>query len=186
MSSFAAVLDTSVLFPASLRDTLLRSASAGLYRPRWSNDILGELRRSLAEHRRLTDAQTGRLLATIQDYFLDSLVEGYEDLVPYMGIDPKDRHVLAAAIAAHAEVIVTSNLRHFPEDALTPFNIRVRSPDEFLTGLVDRAPGVMARVLVEQAALLRRPPRTTREVISELAGVAPTFTAAILRQLEQP
>lgn len=48
-----AVLDTNVLLPAPLRDTLLRLAEADLYVPKWSDRILAEL--TLAALRAVSD-----------------------------------------------------------------------------------------------------------------------------------
>jgi hypothetical protein len=64
--------------------------------------------------------------------FPDALVTGYESLVDGMTNHPKDRHVLAAAVRANAEVIVTFNLRDFPEPALKPYDIAAIHPDDFL------------------------------------------------------
>ncbi|MGY4844783.1 hypothetical protein ACW9PK_08500 [Kocuria sp. MNB10] len=66
-----------------------------------------------------------------------ALVENYESLVPAMTNDPKDRHVLAAAVRSRAELIVTSNQKDFPATALKPYDVAVRSPDDFLLDQLD-------------------------------------------------
>ncbi len=54
----------------------------------------------------------------------DALVTGYEDLIEGLHLpDLDDRHVLAAAIRGRADVIVTANVRDFPTEILTPFEI---------------------------------------------------------------
>ncbi len=53
--------------------------------------------------------------------------------------DPKDRHVLAAAVMSQSQIIVTDNLRDFPGEALAPFNLESYSADQFLTLLFDSA-----------------------------------------------
>ena len=57
--------------------------------------------------------------------FPDALVVGYEALIGKMVNDPKDRHVLAAAVRGGAEVLVTENLRDFPVDAVRLYDIKV-------------------------------------------------------------
>lgn len=99
----SAVLDACVLFPAALRDTLLRAADAGLYRPQWSHAILEEVRRNLIAAGRLDATRAQRLLAAMRREFPEAEVRGYEALVPAMTNDPKDRHVLAAAVSAGGE-----------------------------------------------------------------------------------
>lgn len=46
--------------------------------------------------------------------FGEAWVEGYEDLIPSMTNQEKDRHILAAAVRCGAETIVTYNLKDFP------------------------------------------------------------------------
>ncbi|MEV7526765.1 PIN domain-containing protein [Streptomyces sp. NPDC091371] len=124
------VLDTCVLYPNYLRDTLLRLAEAEVYEPLWSGGILEELRRNIAER---TDELTAkRLVDVMGSAFPDSSVTGYESLIPAMRNDPKDRHVLAAAVRGHAHALVTLNLRDFPSEAVGPYEIDVLSPDDFL------------------------------------------------------
>lgn len=138
MSSLGVVLDANILFSAPLRDTLLRAADVGLFRMHWTDEILEEVRRNLIETWRSTEEQAERLVATMQTYFPEASVTGYELLVPAMTNDPKDRHVLAAAVVSKSQVIVTHNLRDFPEAALSPFSIQAQTPDRFLTNRLRR------------------------------------------------
>src|SRR3712207_360231 len=106
MPTLGAVLDASVLFPAAVRDTLLRAAAAGLYQVRWSDEILEEVRRNLVSTGRATHEQAQRLIDMMRQAFPEAVVEGYEALVQLMTNDAKDRHVLAAAVASRVQVIV--------------------------------------------------------------------------------
>ena len=179
MSSFVCVLDACVLIPAALRDTLLRAADAGLYAPRWSATILEETRRNLVSQLGLSESQAQRLIDTIQTYFPEAVVTGYESLIDVMTNHPKDRHVLAAAVVSGAEVIVTSNLRDFPSLALGPFGIEAQSPDDFLVGLLYDDSERMVQVVVEQAQDLHAPPMSVDELLDILATQAPRFAGLI-------
>lgn len=171
----AVVLDACVLFPAALRDTLLRAGEAGLYHPRWSAAILDEVRRNLLAQGGLTESQVRRLIGAMQAHFPDAEGTGYEQHIDRMMNHPKDRHVLAAAVAAGASLIVTSNLRHFPRTALAPHGVQAQSPDHFLVDLVDEAPALMVQVVTRQAAALRTPPTTVIELLDRLGRSVPRF-----------
>lgn len=149
---FSVVLDTCVLYPAYLRDTLLRMAAAELFRPLWSATILEELGGNLPEN-----VDPAPLLAKITTSFPDAAVTGYEALVNSMSNDPKDRHVLAAAVRSSANAIVTFNLDDFPADATKPYDVEVMHPDVFLLNQLDLAPGIALDVLRRQVAGYRTP-----------------------------
>lgn len=119
--------------------------------------------------------------------FPDALVTGYESLTGGMANHPKDRHVLAAAARANAEVVVTFNLNDFPEAALKPYDVEAIHPDEFLLDQLDLYPGVTIDVLRHQAASYRRVPNTIPDilVLLERTGV-PRFAAEVRRHLEPP
>ncbi len=185
MSSFGVVLDASVLIPAALRDTLLRAAQEGLYRLFWSRDILEEVRRNLVENRLTTEDGARRVLEHMMRAFPDALVEGYETLILSMSNHPKDRHVLAAAVEAGAQVIVTTNLRHFSPADTSRHGVEAQSPDSFLTDLFDFAPEAMVEILKSQAAALTRPPETVEDVLSALAVFAPSFAATVVQVLRE-
>ncbi len=125
MTSFGAVLDANVLMMAGPRDTLLRAAEAGLYRPYWSERILGEVRRNLIElltrrGRADPDVAVSYLIDEMCGQFPEAMVEGYEPLIPVMTNEERDRHVLAAAVVCRAQVIVTENLGDFPPPRWSP------------------------------------------------------------------
>src|ERR1039457_7413424 len=102
ISGYQVVLDACVLVNAALRDTLLRLAEPPqLYLPRWSNDIMLETTRTLETKLGLTPEQTVHLRDELKAHFADAWVEGYETLIPAMGNDAKDRHVLAARSEEH-------------------------------------------------------------------------------------
>ncbi|WP_434740418.1 PIN domain-containing protein [Micromonospora sp. SH-82] len=181
--AFPALLDTCVLYPAYLCDTLLRLAEDEAYRPLWSADILEELRRNVVEAGVPAD-RVDRRIAQMTRSFPDAAVTGYETLVDGMLNDPKDRHVLAAAVRANAEVIVTFNTRDFPEHTLKPYDILAVHPDEFLLDQLDLYPGLTIGVLEDQAASYRRQPTTIAGLlpILERTGL-PRFTAEVRRHV---
>lgn len=104
-------------------------------------------------------------------------------LVPRMTNEPKDRHVLAAAVASSTGAVVTFNLRHFPVDACESFGVEAVHPDRFLAGLHDLDAGAVVAAIRAQAAALRRPPVSAAELIAmlERAGV-PDFAARLRLQ----
>lgn len=179
--AFVAVLDACVLYPFSLRDTLLRLAERELYVARWSERILEEVRRNLVE-KQVTVEQAAALLDAMRNFFPEAEVDNQaiERLEGSMTNDPKDRHVLAAAVVARAEGIVTFNLDDFPEDACIPYGVEPLHPDAFMMTLREIAPALSARVVGEQAADLTNPPISRDELVESLrrAGV-PQFADAV-------
>jgi predicted nucleic acid-binding protein len=177
---FSAVLDANTLYPFSLRDTLLRLAELELYTPLWSERILAEMRRNLVE-RQITNEQAERIVRAMRGAFEEADVDAaeIERLESAMINDPKDRHVLAAAVAAGSELIVTFNLDDFPVEACEPLGVEAIHPDDFLLDLNDVSPDGVRAALVQQAADLN-PPWPIDQLLAalEIAGV-PRFVAAL-------
>ncbi|WP_420638817.1 PIN domain-containing protein [Candidatus Poriferisocius sp.] len=183
--AFTAIYDACVLHPQGLRDLLVRLGMTGLFRARWTDQILDEMVGSvLRRYPDLSHADLARTRQLMCDAVPDSLVTGYEGLTEVLALpDPDDRHVLAAAIVAGAEVIVTDNATDFPPDALAPFNIETQTADDFVLHLVDLAPAAVSTVVNQQAADLRNPPMTTEEVLDRLAVSGLRRSVAALRHL---
>ena len=179
MVALGAFLDACVLIPMALCDTLLRAADAGLYRLLWSEDTLEEVRRNLVEKQLTTEPGARDRLMVMRQAFPDASVTGYQGIIDRMINDPKDRHVLAAAVTAGATVIVTRNVRDFPDSALDPYNVKALSPDEFLMRLYDLSPDTMFRIVQEQVRALKRPPVTMAELLDNLAEHVPSFSTTI-------
>lgn len=183
MSGVGAVLDANVLLMAGPRDTLLRAAEAGLFLPFWSAEILDESERNLTRilvKRGRADAadKAAHFTATIRAQFPNALVSGTDALITQLTNDPKDRHVLAAAIAAQASVIVTNNLRHFPVTSLAVYGLDAQTPDTFLADLADLHHRQLRAILVAQGAALRES-RTLKATLAHLRPELPVFVAAI-------
>jgi hypothetical protein len=114
----------------------------------------------------------------------DALVTGYEELIEGLTLpDPNDRHVLAAAIVARADVIVTRNLRHFPEVALDPYGMEAQHPDEFIRHMLDLAPVAVVDAVRAQQARLRNPPVPMPELLDLFERLGLVETVAELRRL---
>lgn len=114
----------------------------------------------------------------------DACVSGYESLVPAIELpDPDDRHVVAAAIRAKAQVIVTFNEKDFPASVLQEFDLATQHPDTFLCHLIDLAPNIARARLATMIEALANPPMTHEEYISVLERQSLPETAAALREL---
>ena len=177
---FEVVLDACALYPAHLRDTFLRLAERGLYRALWSAEIIGELQRSLIRTG-IAPESVSHLVTEMRRAFPDSEVTGHLPLIDSMICDPKDRHVLAAAVRSNAAAVVTFNVADFPATSTDPFEVDVIHPDDFMLDLLDLAPAIVVAEIREQAAANRQQPRTFESLLAALerAG-APRFAHAAL------
>jgi len=126
-SNFTVVFDACVLYPSILRDLLVTLAKAGLFRAKWTDDIHDEwIRSPLINRPDLSPEILNRTRRLMDSAVLDALIDParYRPLISsFILPDPGDRHVLAAAVASQAEMIVTFNLKDFPESALAPHGV---------------------------------------------------------------
>jgi len=181
ISDFPVVIDANVLMQAAVRDTLLRLSEQQLFTCRWSEDIIVEVRRNLISKLQLTEASVDHLLGELRTYFPDAWVDpGYRMLIPVMTNNEKDRHVVAAAVKCGAEVIMTYNLRHYPEASLRPFNISAKTPDDYLVDLCGINPEIVVHTLYQQGAQLN-PPHSIEQVLDTLAVCGCTLFARLIR-----
>lgn len=186
--AFPAFLDTCVLYGATLNDTLLRIAEEDAFRPLRSGDVLDELCRNLTEIPTLRAGAAERRIRAMMEAFPEAMVEGHEPLIAGMTCDPKDRHVLAAAVHSDSQVLVTFNLADFPDGSVSSFGVAVVHPDDFLLDQLDLHPGKVGRAILRQLAEATRPQLTMSELLGALtrAGV-PKFVSAVRRhEFTQP
>ena len=158
-SSFTAVYDACVLYPAPLRDFLMWLALSGRFRARWTKEIHCEWKRNLLKNRTdLTMEQLDRTSDLMDRAIPEACVIDYEDLVTGLTLpDRDDRHVLAAAIRCGAGVIVTFNLKDFPDVLLAPFGIEAQHPDEFVENLFHLDPSAVVAAAQRQRQQLKNP-----------------------------
>ena len=176
-SRFPVVLDSCVLYPMYLRDTLLCAAEAGLYRVHWSQEILDGALRNLVANQKMQLEQAKRLEMQINRAFPDAMLDVTDRLLPCMDNHEGDRHVLATALIAKADVIVTENLKHFPEAVLSQYQIEAQSADRFLTYLYDLFPDEMLQVIQTQASDLKKPLMSVADLLDVLENAVPIFTS---------
>lgn len=183
MATFRVVLDACVLLPQTLSDVLLSLADAEMFRPLWTPDLLDEVERNLSGPRfgKSADQAAHRVQAMrIAFPLAEEETSGYIDLIGAMTNDPKDRHVLAAAVRSGAALIVTSNLKDFPAAAADPFDIGIVSPDEFLCDQLDLDPDTVFEALDAMFARNRMPPRDITGLSDSLRVLTPGFSSALL------
>lgn len=176
VAPFKVLLDANVLFPFTLRDTLLRAAAEGFFQLYWSEEILEETTRNLVGTGTITGEQANRLRTAMTAAFPESVVTGYEPLIDAMPNHEKDRHVAAAAVKIGAQVVVTRNMK---DVTALPDGIEAQSPDQFLSNLFDLNPDGMVELVREQAKALRNPPRELGDLLRGLAKTVPEFATSV-------
>ena len=167
------VLDTNVLAPMPVADTLLRLAEeSAFYLPRWSEEILLELERTLRKWY-YSQFQVDRRLRVMREHFPEAIITGYEGLANSLDVDEKDRHVLACAIRAGAHAIVSDNRKDFPKHTMDQLGIECLSAAEFLKQQYHLNPDLFIQILNSQrievgmsmAELFQRLPKGLEEFI---------------------
>jgi predicted nucleic acid-binding protein len=179
-----AVFDANVLYPAPLRDLLIRLARAGLVGARWTNRIHDEWMRSVLKNRPdLSPANLQRTRELMDAAVPGAIVEDFEDRIPTLQLpDPDDRHVLAAAIETKANVIVTFNLADFPTEIVEKHGIQIKHPDDFVLDLIARDAAAVVREARTHRASLRKPPLTPNEYVENLERIGLRVVAHWLRE----
>ncbi|ACY97082.1 MULTISPECIES: PIN domain-containing protein [Thermomonospora] len=181
--AFVVVYDACVLYGNTQRDLLIRIAQSGLVQAKWTNAILDELQKNLTAGRPDIPVEKLIRLRTLMNRAVpDALVEGYEPLIEALKLpDLEDRHVLAAAIKAQAQVIVTSNLRDFPADMLEPWNVEAKSPDDFVLDQIDFDDRVVWACVQQIVDSRNNPPETVEDVLDALERAGLVESVAALR-----
>lgn len=134
---FTCILDTNIIYPIDIRDLLFWFAHYELYTPKWSAHIFDEWKEIMAR-KGVPDEEILKRIEKANRAFPDALVKNYEPLIRSLDLpDPKDCHVLAAAIKSNADIIVTNNRKDFPAEILDIYGMTAKNADDFLTDIID-------------------------------------------------
>lgn len=148
-------------------------AVSGLIAARWTDEIHAEWTRNLlAKQPNLLPERVARTLQHMQNALPDATITNYEPLVMALKLpDPDDRHVLAAAIHAEAEALITLNTKDFPEETLRPHGIVAFTPDQLTAKLLLERPNPTCEAVQALRESFSRPPYSPSEFADRLRGV---------------
>ena len=181
MRRFRIFLDANVIVDAQLRDIFLTAAELEVIDVRWSDNVLDEASHALQEKLKLTAAEVRGLRSAMTAAFPLASVGRANELHESIELpDPGDVHVLLAAIESECDLLVTRNLRDFPEESLPQgAEIGVASPDEALVEVVGLDQAGMTQVLMRTVDRLRRPEVSLEGYLERLDRTAPVGAAAL-------
>lgn len=174
----AVTLDANIIYPMALCDYLLWAAQRSVFRPGWSRPILDEAERNLvAKGTPNAPRRMQRMRAAFEDADPGKTAIGREMKKVPKDVDMDDRHVVAAALAFGATIIVTNNERHFPRAALADVGLQRMNGEQFLEFLWKNRRQDMEEALADAAAMTRHPGRTLGERLAEIGRSCPKFAA---------
>lgn len=161
------------------------SSLTGVARARYTEQILDECFRNILKQRSDLKPETlDRTRELMRQAIPDCMVTGHEPLIDGLVLpDPDDRHVLAAAVRAGAQAIVTFNLKDFPAGTLRTFQVEAVHPDDFVLDLIDLAPGKVLTAVRKQRRALKNPPRSLPELLDTLKNNGLNQSVAKIREL---
>jgi predicted nucleic acid-binding protein len=181
--AFIVVYDANVLVGNTQRDLLVRIAQTGLVQAKWTDRILDEAMAAVQKSR--PDVSPDRLARTRElmiEAVPDCIISGHESLIEAIHLrDPKDRHVLAAAIKSGAQVIVTAD-KDFTADDLAPWDIEAKHPDDFVLDQIDINDRVVWGCVQQIANSRKQRPETVEDVLGQLERSGLVRSAAELRR----
>ena len=182
---YTALLDACVLYPLAMADALMSLATTGLFAAKWTTRIETEWIRSLEQNRpdlrgRL-DHRRDQMREAVPDWEVDEqawtiCARGLE--LP----DPNDVHVLAAALAGHADCIVTANLKDFPAEVVAHLGIEVIHPDQFIVAQWDLEQLVAVAAFKRMRARWKKPQASAEDFAAAMERGGLPATAQRLRE----
>lgn len=183
---YTAILDANVMYPVNVFDILAQFCIDGLFTAKWSQDIDEEWTRNLLLDRSdLTPEQVlkrrDRQRVAIPDWEVEK--EKYQSLIEAINLpDMDDRHVLAAAIAGHADSIVTFNVKDFPSHVLDQYDIEATHPDDFICHQLDLIPYQALTAIKHIRLRLKNPPYCAQELLDSYGKSGLISTVAKLNE----
>jgi len=186
LGNFNVVLDACVLYDSLIRDFLLMIADKELYQPVWSPTICEEVKRNLLSQAKIKEDKACRLIKIINDAFPEAMLINQIDNLRLKdtSINEKDRHVVITAICSNSQVIVTYNIKDFPNDILKQFSIEAQTPDEFLLNILHLSYKKVLDIYSEMEAKYKNPPVHREELLKRLKSRVPKFTSSITPYLD--
>jgi hypothetical protein len=179
--AFPVFFDTCTLFGQVLTDLLLSLAEQGCFAPYWSTEVLDAMERNVVATGRADAEAVHRRRVLMEEAFPEAVVEGYAALVATMTNHPGDRHVLAACVVSPARTLVTFNVKDFPSESPSPYEVEVVHPDAFLLDQLDLHPQWSAAAIQQMLRQNRLPPQNVHELAAVLGRSGlPNAAAAIL------
>jgi predicted nucleic acid-binding protein len=175
--------DANILFSRTLRDYVLYAADEGAIEVHWSRQILAEMSRNLRENLGFSHDSTARLEQLMNDYIEYALVEvdpGHLAAVEAVEMDPKDRHVLAAALSADADILLTENTKDFPAQWMAEQGIELLTAGQLLIRLADDFPD---KVRAAHEKTVRYSPKPETAVLATLEATADKYAADAIRKV---
>ncbi|MCO5962526.1 PIN domain-containing protein [Sinorhizobium meliloti] len=112
--------------------------------------------------------------ATVVDF--DQFLSACEGLP-----DENDAHVVAAALKTQAAVIVTDNLRDFPEELLRRSNLEARSADAFIADTIALDTGRAVAAVRRMRERFRKPEKTADVLLLDMEANGLTETVDVLK-----
>jgi len=182
---YTALLDACVLHPMAMADALMSLASSGLYAAKWSRTIESEWIASIEARRPDLTGKLGYRRDQMREAVPDWEVEerAWQSLAGSLKLpDPEDVHVLAAAMAGHADCIVTANLRDFPAAVAGPLGIEIIHPDQFIVAQWDLDQLVAVAAFKRMRMRWRKPAATAEDFAAALERAGLPATAQRLRE----
>lgn len=184
---YTALFDACVLYPIAMCDALMSLSTTGLFAAKWTRRIEVEWMRALESSRPelkgKLSVRRDSMREAVPDWEVPQLA--WKSLVPTVeafGLpDPGDSHVIAAAVAGHADCIVTTNLKHFPHDVLDLYGIEAVDPDRFIMNQWDLDALAVLAAFKAMRARWKKPEATAEDFASILETRGLPGTAMRLR-----
>lgn len=182
---YTALLDACVLHSMAMADALMSLASCGLFAAKWTKAIESEWIASIEARRPDLEGKLGyrrdRMREAVPDWEVKE--RAWQPLAGGLKLpDPGNVHVLAAALAGHADCIVTTNLRDFPADLVAPLGVEVIHPDQFIAAQWDLDQLVAIAAFKRMRARWRKPQATAEDFAAALERAGLPATAQRLRE----
>lgn len=120
----------------------------------------------------LTKKYANNRILKANNAFPDALVQNYQGLIQHLKLpDKNDCHILATAIKTNANLIVTNNLKDFPEEYLKSFGLSAKSEDDFLTDIIDLDHEKAVEAFKEMVLYKKNPKQDEHEVLDMMKKV---------------
>lgn len=186
LGNFSVVLDACVLYDSVIRDLLLRIAERELYKPVWSNLICEEVERNLLTDAKISAENSKKIIRMMNSAFPEAMNLNQSEMIDLKdtNIDEKDKHVVSTAICSDSQVIVTYNIKDFPNETLKKFNIEAQTPDIFLTNILNLSYMQVLNIYTEMESAYKNPPIPREKLLGWLNNKVPTFAASITPYLD--